>query len=114
MALDEELIALMLEEVVIQPRTGIDKFNNISYGDPLEDGRASAGHVKCKIVRANKAVRNVQGRETISTVQVIFAEPTLEITTDSLLTLPDGTTPAIIEMDGAYDDVGPYWLEARA
>jgi hypothetical protein len=43
-----------------------------------------------------------------------LADPTLAVTTDDRLTLPDGTQPAIIEVLGAKDDVGDYYLELRA
>jgi hypothetical protein len=96
----------MLDAVTLEPKTGVDKFNNFIYGDPVA--------VRCQIVRVNKRALSRAGRELISTVQVILADPTLVVTTDDRLTLPDGTQPAIIEVLGAKDDVEDYYLELRA
>lgn len=104
--LPADLTALMLDQVTIEPVIGKDKFNNFQFGP--------ATTVKCQIVRANKEARDRGGRELTSTVQVILADPTLNISTDSRLTLPDGSHPAIIEIMGAKDDVSDYWLEIRA
>jgi hypothetical protein len=103
--LEADLIALMLDEVVIEPQAGIDKFNNFTYGSPVT--------VACQIVRVNKRALTRSGRELISTVQIILADPTVTVTADARLTLPDGTHPAIIEVLGASDEVGPYYLELR-
>lgn len=104
--LDPELIELMLDEVTIEPKTGVDKFNNFSYGPAVI--------VDCQITRVNRRALDRAGRELISTVQVILADPTLAVTADDRLTLPDGSRPAIIEVLSAKDDEGDYYLELRA
>lgn len=107
MALDAQLVSMMHEEVILTPVTGKDRFNNFLYGTPVP--------VRCYIDRENKRALDIQGRETTSTVQVILADPSLEVTVDSKIVLPDGSAPAIIEVLGAKDEFGePYYLEVRA
>jgi hypothetical protein len=104
--LEQELIDLMLDAVVLEHFTGNDKYNNHEYGDLVA--------ARCQIVRVNRRAISKSGEEITSTVQVIFADPTLVVTVDDLLTLSDGTQPAIIEILSAKDDVGDYYLELRA
>lgn len=108
MALPEELVALMHDEVTLEPVSGLpDRNNNFSYGAPVTVG--------CYLVRENKRALDRRGRELISTVQVFLANPDLVVTADDRLTLPDGTKPAIIEVHSAKDEDGNnYWLEIRA
>lgn len=115
MGLDHELVEMMHDEVVLTPKSSTDRFNNIVFGEPLSDGLASPGHVKCYIAYENKRVLDVQGRETTSTVQIFLADPTLAIDVDTMLELPDGTKPAILGVLKSKDEVGdPYHLEVRA
>lgn len=108
--LEQDLIDLMLDEITLEPKTGVDKFNNFTYGPPMGEG----GVVKCQLVRMNRRVLSIEGREVISTVQCILADPTLSVSTNDRLTLPDGTRPAIIRVNEVKDDVGPYFLEVVA
>lgn len=107
MPLEQELIDLMIDEVTLEPATGTDKYNNFVYDTPLTG-------VQCQVSRTNRRVINKEGREVISTVQIIFADPTLEIDVNTRLTLADGSQPAIIELLSASDETGPYYLEIRA
>lgn len=107
MPLEQSLIDLMLDEVTLEPALGTTKFNDLVFDTPLTG-------VQCQIVKMNRRVLNKEGREVISTVQVILADPTIEIDTNARLTLPDGSQPAIIELLAASDDTGPYYLEIRA
>lgn len=113
--LDQVLIDMMIDEITLEPCTGKDKFNNLTFGPSVK--------VQCQIVRANIASRTAaagqralarEGRETMSTVQVILATPEMTVTDNDRITLPDGTQPAIIEVLAANDEVGPYYLEIRA
>lgn len=106
MPLDPNLVDLMVEEVVLEPATGLDKFNNFIYGDPVT--------VRCKIVRMNVRALERDGRELTSTVQVFLADPDMTVTANDRMTLPDGSRPAIVDVRSAYDESGPYYLEIRA
>ncbi len=105
MPLDPQLIELMIDTVTIEPKTGIDKFNNIQYGDAVT--------VQCQIERMNKRVLDRTGRELISTVGIILATPELSVGAEDRVTLPDGSQPAIMEVLAVKDEVGPYYLELR-
>lgn len=113
MPLEAELIALMLDYVTLQPAGVKDRFNKFTFGTPYTAGDVP-GKVQCQIVRMNKRALNEAGREVTSTVQAILSDPTLPVSINDQLTLPDGTTPAIIEVLAAKDDTGPYYLEIRA
>lgn len=104
--IEQDLLDLMQDTVTIEPRTGTDKFNNLSYGPPVS--------VKCYIARQNRRSLTRDGREIISTAQVFLADPALVVTADDRLTLPGGQVRAIHEVLGGRDDTGPYWLELRA
>lgn len=106
MPLEQELIDLMLDTVVLEPVTGKDKFTKLLFAEAITP--------RCQIVRMNKRALTESGRETISTVQIIFAEPELEISVNDRLTLSDGSNPAIIQVMAVKDDEGPYYLEVRA
>jgi hypothetical protein len=105
--LPQELIELMNDEVILEPATGLDKFNNLSFGSPVT--------VKAYVSRTNRRALDRGGRELISTVQAILSNPALVVTADDRLTLEDGTRPAIIEVLSAKDELGnDYYLEIRA
>lgn len=106
MPLEQELIDLMLDTIVLERATTKDKFAKFNY--------EVAAHPRCQIVRMNKRALTEAGRETTSTLQCILADPTLDVTVNDRLTLSDGSTPAIIEIDAVKDDEGPYYLEIRA
>lgn len=109
--LEQDLIDLMLDEVTIAPKTGIDAYNNFTFGPAVT--------VQCQITRANRRALDRSGREVTSRVQVILATPELHVGVDDRLTLP-GTgpitdrQPPIIEVLAASDQFGPYFLEVRA
>lgn len=106
MPLDQDLIDLMLDTVRLELVTDVDKYNKFVYSAPVD--------VRCAIFKMNKQVLDRGGRETTSTLQAILADPTLDVTPDTRLTMPDGSHPDIIEVLSAKDDVGPYYLEIRA
>lgn len=107
MSLPTSLVEMMNQEVVIKPSTGLDDYNNGTFGDPVT--------AKCYISRQNKRTLDRTGREVVSGVQVILAQPELTVNVDDQLTLPDGSQPPIIGIVAAPDENGdPYYLEIRA
>lgn len=106
--LPSELVDLMNDSVVLEPAIQPpDKFNNFSYGAPVT--------VACYLVRKNLRAIGRSGRELVSTIQAILANPDITVTADDRLTLPDGSKPAIIQVLSSKDENGnPYWLEVRA
>lgn len=113
MPLEQELIDMMLDVLVIEPvvknYAGVpikDAFGQMTWTDPVP--------VRCQVVRMNKIARGRLGLEIMSTLQAILADPNLVINESDLITLSDGSHPAIIEVLAVKDDAGPYYLEVRA
>lgn len=104
--LEQELIDVMLDVIVLEPATGKNRFNDLTFGPPVA--------ARCQMVRMNKRTVDIAGREVTSTLQAILADPTLVVSPDDHITLSDGSHPAIIAILAAKDDEGPYYLEIRA
>jgi hypothetical protein len=97
---------MMTEYVTIELCTGIDGDNNLVYAAP-DTG------LLCRIQRSNVRALSKEGRDVISHVQVILADPSRLMTDDDRVTLPDGTPMAIIAIESGRDEFGPFWLEIR-
>lgn len=114
MGLDLELIEMMNDvlaiELVAKDSNGVplkDKFGKMSYETPRGE--------RCYISRMNKIARNRNGEEVTSTLQAIMADPSLPVTGDDLITLSDGSHPAVIEIRAGKDELGAdYYLEIMA
>ena len=94
--MDRSLLSLLKQTVLIQTSTGADGYGQQAYG--------TAVSIPARIIGRNRLVRNVQGQEVISTVQIIV-NGDVAVTTFSRITLPDGSTPlviAVLEMPDAY------------
>ena len=100
-----DLTEMMTEYVTIERRTGIDGDNNIIYTAP--------DSCLCRIQRSDVRALSKEGRDVISHVQVILADPSRLMTDDDRVTLPDGTPIAIIAIESGRDEFGPFWLEIR-
>lgn len=107
MALDQDLIDLMTDQVTIELATGHDSHNNTTFGSPTS--------VDGYIYNQQKKVIDRSGKEVVSEVGVILAKPELEVTTEARITLPNGRQPEIKAVLSAKDDLGdPFYLEVRA
>lgn len=104
--IESDLLAIMLDTVVIEHKTGTDKFANAIYAAPVT--------VKCYITHRTRMAFNKEGREIMTTIEVILADPLTVVDVDDQLTLEDGTKRPIHEVLAGKDDKGPYWLELRA
>lgn len=111
--IEQDLLDLMLDEITIEhtakdssgnPIT--DVYNNFTYQDPVT--------VKCQIVFKNEQVLDSSGREIVSRVHIILGNPDLPVSVNDRITLPDGSHPAILGLQAAKDDVGPYWKQIDA
>lgn len=114
MGLDAELIEMMNDvlalEAVVKDAQGVpvrDRFGKVTY--------EQAYGAQCYLSRMNKIARNRDGEETTSTLQAIMANPSLVVNGNDLITLSDGSHPAIIEIRSGKDEVGAdYYLEILA
>jgi len=106
MPLPPELLGLMNDTIVLEPRLGVDKYNDFTFGPPVS--------VKAYVARNFRRFLTMEGREVTSNVQVILADPTVVVKSDDRLTLADGDQPSIIQILSAPDENGdPYYLELR-
>ena len=104
--LETDLTGLMLDEVTIEPAIGKDRYNNFLYGPAVA--------VKCQVVRQSRRVLDRGGRETISTVQLILANPSLIVSENDRVTVPSIVgNPGILGIQAVGDEEGPYYLELR-
>lgn len=105
--IEQALLDLMLDEITIEQRTGVTSYNDFTFGTPITG-------VRCQIVRSNKRTLDSTGREVTSEVQIILGRPDIHVTLEDRITLPDGSQPAIINIQAAKDDVGDYYEEIMA
>ncbi|OAR21906.1 hypothetical protein A8W25_28120 [Streptomyces sp. ERV7] len=80
---------LLRHRITIQPYQGDGAYGPV-YGPPI------AG-VPALVAETVRTVRNPQGREVISTAQIIAA-PDLHCPAESRITLPDGRTTRVISV----------------
>lgn len=110
--LDAELLALMHEEVTIEHKVGVDKFNNFTYSDPVTVKCMIVTNVKRGIGVDGRVLASRDGREVVVTAN-IFLDPTVVVGPHDRVTLPDGSQPAIQEIHAADDETGAYYSEIR-
>jgi len=98
--MDAGLLLLLNQHVTIAPATGLDSEGMRTYG--------TAVTVDALVIGKQKLVLDSQGRDVVSSAQV-YLDGTAVVTTESKITLPDGTTPVILavsvypDLDGVTD-----------
>jgi hypothetical protein len=98
--MDAGLLVLLNQHVTIAPATGLDSEGMTTYG--------TAVTYDALVVGKQKLMRDMQGREVVSSAQV-YVDGTAVVTASSKITLPDGTTPTILavssypDLDGVTD-----------
>lgn len=100
MSLIDEFQEFMQELVLIEKRTGQDRYNEPIYSGPEQ--------VPAMISRSNKLVRGNDGEEHVSNLHIYLARR-VGIKPEDRITLPDGSQPQIISIDAppAIDHPGP-------
>lgn len=106
MALEQDLIDLMWERISHAAFTSYDSAGAPTY--------ATATSHPARIERKAKLVRTVDGREVVATTKVLMGPSTSSgalpgVTAQSKLTLPDGTSPTVLMVYNARDDVAAYY-----
>lgn len=103
MAFESDFEDMMPHNVVRKAFSTLD-----GYGKPTY---ATAGSTYSALVQYDqKLVRAFDGTEKISTAQVIMA-CTGTINPDDKITLPDGTSPPILNISKLSDDEGQHHVE---
>lgn len=110
MAFDEALRGLFGQTVTIAPLSSVGAFGGKTAG--------TAVSYDARVVYKQRLVKDTQGREVLATT-IVYVAPTSSggLPTgkpDETLTLPDGTTPNILNVakypgeDGTYETVTYY------
>jgi hypothetical protein len=100
MGIDPELRDMFPHEVAVTAGRGLDGIYGHQTGGTTKTYRA-------QVVWQNKLVRNAQGEQVVSACQVILYGVS-GVTVEDAITLPDGTSPAIISVERFPDDSGDY------
>jgi hypothetical protein len=99
----DELRELMASEIVVEAAGTPDGYGDITYGSPQT--------ITCRIRGGNKPVRDRNGLERTSTVQV-WLDGVYGVTIDDRYTLPSPwqpTQPEAIDVQVVTDEDGPLF-----
>lgn len=102
MAIDPALQALCPNTVTISPWGSADGYGKATYG-------TAVSHT-CLLVKMPKMVRTVTGQERVSTAQIYLTSAPGTSVKDKV-TLPDGTTPVILQVDTYPSDSETAYFE---
>jgi len=100
MAIDAELVELMVDSVTIYPYTTTDSYGKRSKG--------SGTKFKCRLIYDTQLNKNNDGRDVLSSGRIITADDVSTVTVDSKLLLPDGSTPPIVSVSVISDETAVY------
>lgn len=95
--IDYELQGMMAHTVTLEQFVVKDGYSRPSFTSPVT--------LKARIEQRNQFVRDNAGREVVSSTTV-YLEP-VAVRIEDRLTLPDGSTPAILSVQSVDDEVGP-------
>lgn len=90
----DEFSDLMHDVVTITPRTGVDRYNKPTFGDPRQ--------VQCMLTQRPKVIRGADGEEKVANTTIHLAE-VVGVKVSDRITLPDGSTPGIISVSREPD-----------
>lgn len=102
MAIDPALQALCPNTVTISPFSSMNSYGLPSYG-------TAVSHT-CLLVKMPRMVRTVTGQERVSTAQIYLTSAPGTSVKDKV-TLPDGTTPVILQVDTFPSDTETAYFE---
>jgi hypothetical protein len=102
MAIDSSLQALCPNTITISPWSSADGYGKPTYG-------AAVTHT-CLLVRTPKMIRTVTGQEKVSMAQIYLTSAPGTSVKDKV-TLPDGTTPVILNIDTYPSDTETSYFE---
>jgi hypothetical protein len=100
MAIDSELVELMVDFVTIYPYTTTDAYGKRSKG--------SGTKFKCRLIFDTQLNKDNDGRDVLSSGRIITADDVSKVTVDSKLLLPDGSTPPIVSVSTISDETAVY------
>jgi len=97
--IDYELQVLMPSTVGIELPMSRDAYSKVRWGDRID--------YRCRVELRRSLVRDVDGREVVSSTTIFLATATL-ITHEARVTLEDGTHPSIVAIESVQDEDGSY------
>jgi len=108
MSLEPELLALMIDTVTVEPFSTASGAGSSSY--------SAAKNWHCRVQEGNKLVRDKEGREVVSTTELLLAPTSDDGTLTAIgpndrITLPAGYAvrqPPIIALGRANDEDGVH------
>lgn len=95
--MDIGLLLLLNQMITIAPATGLDSEGMRTYGAAVSSAAL--------VIGKQKMVRDAQGHDAVSSVQV-YVDGTVLVTAESRITLPDGTQPVILAVSSYPDENG--------
>lgn len=96
------LLELMPDTITIERRIGQDERTNPQFG-VTETYRA-------RVEFKPKIIQSITGQTLVSSGRAILGVPT-PVSLFDKITLPDGTSPTLLEVQSSPDTVGRYWVE---
>lgn len=100
MALESDILDLMLDTVTIEQVQSVDSYGKPTYAKPTV--------YRCRIENAAKLIRNAAGEVTQVVAEVILGSSDA-IDPRSRVTMPDGGTPIVLGTSTNRDDRGAYY-----
>ena len=96
-SMEPELAELLNQTAIIEPKTGRDKYNKLTYGTAVSK--------RCRATNKQVLVNLPDGTTKVSRCYLIF-DGDVVLDREDLLTLPDGTKPPILSVTKFADDDG--------
>lgn len=100
MTLETAFLDMMPSTVTVYPKSSMDAYGKVS---PSATGTA----VRCRIQQRNQRYATENNRDTFENGTIIFYG-SVDITTDSKIVLPDGSSPVILSVVIHNDDEGAH------
>lgn len=99
MALEAELLDLMVDVVTVAPFAAVNGYGEPSFG--------TATQIQARIERTNRKVYGADGTERVATTRV-YLPPSPPVSERDRLTLPDGRQPRILSVERGSDERGEH------
>lgn len=99
---DLPLLELMPDVVIIARRIGQDEYTTPQYGDDES--------YQARVEFKPHIVQSLEGQTLVASGKAILAVP-IPVGLFDKITLPDGRSPTILEVQSSPDTVGRYWVE---
>lgn len=99
MSLAKEWLDLMPLTIQVKKRTGVNQYNEATYGSPVE--------YRARLEPTHRIFRGAQGEERIISARIIVDAQGELVDTDEVV-LPDGTTPDVVSVTTEYDENGVH------